>query len=79
MPKGGGFVFVEPLLIHIDKIIPHLPLGLIDVFDDTGEYTGTLPPGTPWPVVVSHDGQMLGLTASVLGHTVVKYVPSAAN
>lgn len=41
--------------------------GPIDVFDPTGEYIGTLPPGTPWPVDFGPGDSILVLEEDGLG------------
>ena len=40
--------------------------GPIDIFDDTGEYAGTLPPTTPWPLAFRSSDRMLALETDEL-------------
>jgi hypothetical protein len=46
----------------------------VDVFDNTGEYVGTLPPTTPWPPAFGASDEILTLATNELGfQSVVVY------
>ena len=40
--------------------------GPVDIFDDTGEYVGTLPAETPWPLAFGSDDRILVLETDEL-------------
>ena len=47
--------------IWVQRNVPGEDLGPVDVFDDTGEYRGTLPSTSPWPASFGDENTLLSL------------------
>jgi len=72
-----GFVEYLPLVSQVSvswdggfwaqREFPGSDTGTIDVFDQSGEYLGTLPEGTPWPAAFGPNGKILALEEDELG------------
>jgi len=61
IPTTSQIALAPDGYLWVQREVVGEPTGPIDIFDDTGEYVGTLPAATPWPLAFGSDNRMLVL------------------
>lgn len=67
VPLIGGVVVTTDGSVWVQRKVVGQSAGPVDVFDAGGEYSGTLPADTPWPVDFDEGDRMLVLEEDDLG------------